>query len=741
MKIICKNFKCHVDRTFEFPDEGFFLINGKNGQGKSTILEAIFYAFYGNMKKPYSFGKTTCSVEVFYGGMHITRTNRPNRLVLDIAGETFEDDVAQYEINRQVGNIHEFIAGSYIKQKSTTSILSLTPTEQLQFIKNIAFDVNTNENIKAGIKDYIKDTNEDIIRIKKDIELANSQLEELNSKEYPIVENPLGTTSEEKFEANFAKLGEIISQLQKRKKDKELELQKVEKLEKSTQKILDKKTECECQLQKLEDDLNNAERPDEEAYIEKQRSRLAEIEPLYEQHREYDTYLEYDQMLVEEREEYETRRENRRAELEQYILPNYEEIQHQQQEYLLYQKFHKKLPQVLKLIAAEFPDCDTSDIPSVIELLNEANAKQIYKCPGCGVHVALDSDNLVIAKKKKTITVGKTYNDWLQILRGAEKYKDMRDQQEILDNHDVAESELKKIDIVPKNIQELESKVAELSHVTQPETDGIQLYDEICAINNYLEEQSQLGDNIETLASMVEKKKMDIAEMEKLLGDNKVSAEQLRKQIMMTSEKLSQNLLKLDKYNNMRYQLQEYHIYCKALEDVEKWEKRLETYEKNLERTTKKYENLVILRDKSNQAELLAIENTIEDMNEYAKRFLDIMFPVDSMSIRVENYKQTKKDLRNKMSVIIQYKGCEYDNIDQLSGGERQKCELAFELAVNCLLQSKLLFLDECINNLDPEVNAEILEMLREYSHDYNKLLLVVSHECITGLFDDIYNI
>lgn len=85
---------------------------------------------------------------------------------------------------------------------------------------------------------------------------------------------------------------------------------------------------------------------------------------------------------------------------------------------------------------------------------------------------------------------------------------------------------------------------------------------------------------------------------------------------------------------------------------------------------------------------------------------------------------------------MIKYKGYTYTSFDELSGGETQLCELAFMLAVNDMVNSPLLFLDECLNNLDEEINAEMLEYLREFSE--NKLTLVVSHEAVTGIFDRV---
>lgn len=53
MHLILENFRCHGKLSVEFPDSGLVLISGDSGAGKSTILNAIQFALYGSVKKPY----------------------------------------------------------------------------------------------------------------------------------------------------------------------------------------------------------------------------------------------------------------------------------------------------------------------------------------------------------------------------------------------------------------------------------------------------------------------------------------------------------------------------------------------------------------------------------------------------------------------------------------------------------------------------------------------------------------
>lgn len=142
------------------------------------------------------------------------------------------------------------------------------------------------------------------------------------------------------------------------------------------------------------------------------------------------------------------------------------------------------------------------------------------------------------------------------------------------------------------------------------------------------------------------------------------------------------------------------------------------------------------LEKASIDAEFLALEKTIGSINEYAKIYLEQMFE-DDISAKLTVKKFTKKGdvaARPTIQVQVHYNGATYDDIDDLSGGERQQCDLAFLLAVNDMLGSNVILLDECLNNLDADVNLATLNFLHDFCGE--KQILVVAHEAVTGVFD-----
>ena len=79
--------------------------------------------------------------------------------------------------------------------------------------------------------------------------------------------------------------------------------------------------------------------------------------------------------------------------------------------------------------------------------------------------------------------------------------------------------------------------------------------------------------------------------------------------------------------------------------------------------------------------------------------------------------------------------------VSELSGGEQARLELAICLTINSLGNGPLLLLDECFSSLDAETSEEILELLKTYSSEQNKLILSICHQASEGSFDSVVNI
>ena len=172
MRIRLKNFRCYEDRTFEFGEHGVNLLSGVSGSGKSTVVMGVHFALFGTGKKVVTYGKTSCRVELDFGGMRIVRTRSPNRLVLD---DVYEDQAAQDIISERVGST--FDVTGYIAQNALNSFVLMSPIDKLSFLERFTFrDVDLNQ-IKSRCKALIGQKHDEQLGATAQLVLAREMLE------------------------------------------------------------------------------------------------------------------------------------------------------------------------------------------------------------------------------------------------------------------------------------------------------------------------------------------------------------------------------------------------------------------------------------------------------------------------------------------------------------------------------------------------------------------------------------
>ena len=108
--------------------------------------------------------------------MKIVRSSGPSRLLVYFKGEEYEGLGAQGIINTEICNINEFDYGCYIKQKSADSLVTMTPTQQLEFVQTMSFE-DRNTSIKEAIKTKIQLFEKKQTSEKSKVEVTESELE------------------------------------------------------------------------------------------------------------------------------------------------------------------------------------------------------------------------------------------------------------------------------------------------------------------------------------------------------------------------------------------------------------------------------------------------------------------------------------------------------------------------------------------------------------------------------------
>lgn len=162
MRVTIFNFRRYNENTptvLNFKRGELTLLRGNSGAGKTTILEAIRWCFYGSMKNIYPYGVAQkCYVKIEIGvtekpgdtdgslGEEITicRQKHPELLLMDYRDKNgekhrYEDVVAQSVIDNFYGPKEVWLACSYISQKMRCNLLTMSQTEKVEVLNKLSF--------------------------------------------------------------------------------------------------------------------------------------------------------------------------------------------------------------------------------------------------------------------------------------------------------------------------------------------------------------------------------------------------------------------------------------------------------------------------------------------------------------------------------------------------------------------------------------------------------------------------
>jgi len=188
------------------------------------------------------------------------------------------------------------------------------------------------------------------------------------------------------------------------------------------------------------------------------------------------------------------------------------------------------------------------------------------------------------------------------------------------------------------------------------------------------------------------------------------------------------NLVQINKYNRYIQDFDKYSEFKNRIIDLETQEKE----------HRKKYNASILLKEKILEAESIAILNIIETINNHSQVYLDHFFPDNPILVKLQTFKETKKDNKPQITIDIDYKGMETD-LSSLSGGELSRVILAFTLALSEIFNSPILLLDESTASLDQDSTTIVFDAIKE--NFKNKFVLIVAHQVVLGIFDKIIKI
>lgn len=720
-KLKLEFFRCHEKKEIEF-ETGATLLLGDSGVGKTTIMQAIKFALYDNIKSPTTYGKKTCCVVLENDRIKITR-KRPKKCIVEFEGNKYEDDAAQRIINSEFGERELF---PYIEQFGFHKFIFCSAQERANMFKMLTMDTENVENIKNKIKNYLKkaeksaeELEENYIKVKYHYDELKKDIPNLKEvkKEYSNTEN---------LELQLKKQKEIKTEL------KDI----INNMKKEEKELSEKKKEYNKYKNKLEE-LEKEDKTINYAEVDKLKKEKIEID---EQLANARIEEKYNQRKKEEIED-----EFQKSELENSTV----DIEEVKRRYTGLKELNKLKINNLKLETAK---SDLEKFRTKIEIekeylrkLEEVNKqneilekeeKNIYSCPHCGEECRLNEDKLVKVEelKKKRISPPRKPR-LVNVEIAKEKYPIYEKAINIFEEYGIFEFNEKSIELLKTQIDKYntyQTLKKELDDFKEP-VDGMkkQEYNMLLSkkesIQNKIKEieeknrQAQLTiDRIETITNQINT--LDLSEIE-----NKKEIENKIKEKVEKYGKLKDEICKLK--NKIET--------TKKLERLRKVKDQVKEIKTIFEKQSKVLTNAKYIYEVTKKSEVECLESKImlfnKELNDFLKRLFEEPILIEILTSKV-NTTGTKK---TEINIKTFYKGVDRDGINHLSGGELTRISIAFTLAFNSLLNNDLILLDESLNSVQSDLKDEIIDILSEL----NYTTLVVSHDVCEGKFNKIIQI
>lgn len=728
-----KNFRCWENKTFTFNDNGIILVSGISGKGKSTILNAILYIITGSLKNVTTFGKEKSNMEAVLTikDLVITRGKNPTRFTVKQGMRVYEEDQAQSIINNYFGSDFKHI--SYIDQDNSNSFVYLSPESKMTFLRNLLLSSEPIDEMKEKIKTKMDICKKELITEDTTITTTTSFLRTLQYNEHSCKIGKRLVTSDNYTDTIDTQCANCDTS----KKNRLKLVAKCAVLEKEYKTHIEQSTRL-SKVVEIKDELAVYD-------IQKlsaKREHLLEQKKIYETHTKYiDDYKVY----VNQKSEF----DKLSLVLSEFRPETYKSIPLLEQLLKLYQSICSLDSQIGEEKEEELKNTKdqlTNDIKHIQRVLDQ---EHVYDCPSCQTPLKMNNGKLTkvnaFVKESEKLSIDdllikqkqfdRVQKEIILLERATLEYNDNFDKFETLIQDTAYDTETN----FPERIATLKKDeraftIAMTTFTTlEKKINSFVCRDEIPPVNNdtytLLEQLATINESIKRYNDL--QQRLTSLQINGLILNDDPS-----ESIIETKQKIIEYEQKIEVYTSSISQLQEW----KRVNDTnEKYTELSKSVERSKDAKAylmdelKCYEKLTYyVKD----AETRSIHQFIDSLNKHAELYIEDFFPDEDIRVELVTNKELKSG-KDKLGLFfdVHYKTIKGD-IDFLSGGQRDRVNLAFTLAFSELVQNQILLLDECISSLDSETSDTVIDTLKEKYK--GKLVICVAHQVNTGVFDQV---
>lgn len=736
------NFLCWDSYECDLGSSGLTLIAGPSGHGKSSILRAINFVLTGEGTKlaSYTGQKKKVQVDLWYNSLHVMRSKCPNRLVVTTPDGTFEDIHAESVLKTYFPA--NFSVCGYIKQKSANSFLSMTPAAKLEYLEQMA--------LGDEVEEIKKNTSALVSQKKTQHDALMAVLEYMKSEYRRMPVSIPATRSSSEIREEISRLSREIREL-----SDQIETNRQYQME------LEKKRMIQQQVAMIRSELASLVVPEKPSLDDNVQIQLKNLKNLSSHVKMYANFRalekEYFENLVSSQQSLSSRIMS---------IGETSDVQHLIQAGEDSERRNQKRDQYEKLLI-QYPvnPVNIVELESKLKSLREEIArgeleKTVLECPDCKSRVRVVGGSLVKYEHQYLSEVD------LSILRTEEKSLGLSLERA---RKDESMRTMYKKELESLGAREVIPDLPSLRAALAKHNQKVQLQQELATLEDreffrhararLISKRCDLPNtnlSAEELDSQVARLELQISNYEKY---SKEYTTRVAKHLDLESRLAKYNRLDLEppvtsemiflvKENISTYQQQKtakesiVKTHEQSLHDAityENWLSRKTKAETDLKAkeseyltVQKEYTDIQRFKAVLSKAEGIAVSSLIDEINTHLKGYLDVFFQDNPISVAVDTERETKKgEKRSQVCIKVGYKGTDTD-LNTLSGGERDRVDLAFTLALSEIFDSPLVLLDESLSSLDAVSSETVLSHLQEK----DRLYIIVAHQVPHGIFE-----